>query len=85
MTTGRIVKVECQCGQRLLEYYKSGKGRLIKCFLSEIRNDQVGLAELPLGEKPLCPRCQKRLGEIRLVHGKPALKINQGTIKKIRI
>ena len=85
MTTGKIVKVEYQCGQFLMAYYKSGKGRLIKCFLSEIRDDQVGLIDLPLGEKPLCPSCGKRLGEVRLVHGRPALKLNQGTIKKIRL
>ncbi len=85
MPTGKTIHVECQCGQPLLDYYKDGKGRLIKCFLSEIRCDRVGLVNLPLGSRPVCPACRKILGEIRLVNGKPALKINQGTIKKVRL
>jgi hypothetical protein len=85
MTTARKIRVECQCGQFLLEYRKDGKGRLIKCFLSEIRNDQANLLELPIGARPVCPACERVLGEIRMVSGRPALKINQGTIKKVRL
>lgn len=85
MPTAKTVQVVCQCGQPLLAYYKRGKGRLIKCYLSEVLDDQVGLVDLPLGARPLCPSCGKTLGEIRLVHGKPALKLNQGAIKKIRL
>jgi len=85
MATSKTVKVECQCGCALLEYSKSGKGRLIKCYLANIRSDQVGLIDLPIGARPLCPDCGKRLGDIRMVHGKPALKLNQGAIKKIRL
>lgn len=85
MPTGKTIQVDCQCGKNLLTYYKQGKDRLIKCFLSEIRADQVGLVDLPLGARPLCPTCGKILGEIRLVHGKPALKLNQGAIKKVQL
>ena len=85
MSKGRTIKVECQCGYLLFQYYKGGKGRLIKCFLSEIKKDNTGIMDLPLGTRPRCPACGKVLGEVRIVAGRPALKINQGTIKKIRI
>lgn len=85
MAKTRVVDVECRCGQQLFKYYKGGRGRLIKCFLDEIRDDQVGLAAQPLGARPTCPACGKELGMVRIVRGRPALKINQGTIKTIRI
>jgi hypothetical protein len=81
----RVVKVQCQCGQLLFKYYKGGRGRLIKCFLDEIRDDQVGIHDEQLGTRPTCPACDKELGEIRIVRGRPALKINHGTVQKIRI
>ena len=85
MTTGKTLQVTCQCGQTVASYYKSGKGRLIKCFLSEILDDPLGLINLPLGARPVCPNCGKVLGEIRMVHGRPALKLNQGAIKRIQL
>jgi len=85
MSKGRVIKVECQCGQLLFRYYKGGRGRLIKCYFEEIRQDEVGLSGLPGGARPTCPGCGKDLGIGRLVHGRPALKINQGTVQKTRI
>ena len=85
MSKGRVVKVECQCGRLLFKYYKGGRGRLIKCFLHHIRQDNVGILEAPLGARPTCPDCGKELGEVRIVRGHPALKINQGAVRKIRI
>jgi hypothetical protein len=85
MPKSRVVDVECRCGQHLFKYYKGGRGRLIKCFLDEIREDHAGLAPQPLGARPLCPKCGKELGIVRVVRGRPALKINQGTIKTVRI
>ncbi len=85
MTKSRVLDVECRCGQRLFKYYKGGRGRLIKCFLDEIHQDQARLAALPLGARPTCPGCGKELGIVRIVRGRPALKINQGTIKALRI
>ena len=84
MPRGRVIPVECQCSQLLFKYHKGGRGRLIKCFLHEIRQDHVGVLDLPLGSRPACPACGKEIGEIRLVRGQPALKINQGTVKKTR-
>jgi hypothetical protein len=93
MAKGRVLRVECQCGQPLFKYYKAGRGRLIKCYLDEVREDYAGIAESAnkgrsFGQqppRPTCPACGRELGEIRLVRGRPALKLNQGTIQKVRI
>jgi len=85
MSQGRVVKVECQCGQSLFKYFKGGRGRLIKCFLDEIQDDGVGVVNAPLGARPTCPGCGKEIGIVRIVRGRPALKLNQGAIQKIRI
>ena len=85
MSRGRIVKVECQCGQLLFRYYKGGHGRLIKCFLAEIQDDRAGVVDLPLGSRPTCPGCDKEIGIVRIVRGRPALKLNQGAVRKIRL
>ena len=84
MTQGRVINVQCRCGQRLFKYFKGGHGRLIKCYLDEIREDYVGVLELPVGSRPLCPGCGKEIGIVRMIHGRPAVKINQGTVKQIR-
>lgn len=85
MAKGRVVTVECRCGRRLFKYYKGGRGRLIKCYLDEIRHDYVGIDGEPIGSQPVCPGCGKELGSVRIVRGRPALKINQGTVQEIRI
>jgi hypothetical protein len=85
MAKGRVIKVDCRCGQRLFKYYKAGRGRLIKCYMDKIREDYVGVIDLPREARPVCPNCGKVLGIIRLVRGRPALKINQGTVQEIRI
>ena len=84
MAKGRVIKVLCRCGRLLFKYYKGGRGRLIKCYLAEIRHDEVGVLDLPLDARPTCPDCGKELGIIRLVRGRPALKINQGTVRETR-
>lgn len=84
MPKGRVLKVECRCGHPLFKYYKGGRGRLIKCYLDEIRTDHVGVEGEPVGARPTCPGCGKQLGTIRLVRGRPALKLNQGTVKETR-
>lgn len=85
MAKARTINVKCQCGQLLFTYFKGGRGRLIKCFLDRIRLDVVGLQGAVSGSRPTCPACSKAVGIIRLVHGRPALKINQGTVQKIGI
>ncbi len=82
MTLNRVIKVECKCGKLLFKYHKNKRGRLIKCFLSQIKEDNVGILDLPTGARPVCPVCGKEIGIIKLIHGRAALKINQGTVKK---
>ena len=77
------INVACQCGFLLFKYEKHGRGRLIKCFLENILLDHAGVKQLSSGSHPVCPSCKKNLGEIRLVNGRAALKLNQGTVKKI--
>ena len=85
MKIGKIVDIECKCGYLLFRYFKAGKGKIIKCFVKRLENDFVGLDNLPNFYKPLCPKCKKELGIIMMIRGEVALKLNQGTIKNIRI
>ncbi|MDP3115372.1 MAG: hypothetical protein Q8M98_11485 [Candidatus Cloacimonadaceae bacterium] len=85
MKSGKIVDIECRCGFRLFRYFKAGKGRIIKCMIPRITEDFVGLKGTQTYSKPLCPACKKELGIIMMIHGEPALKLNQGSIKSIRI
>ena len=85
MKIGKIVSIECKCGFTLFRYFKAGKGKIIKCFIKRMENDFVGLVGLPNFHKPLCPNCNKELGIIMLIRGEPAIKLNQGTIKGMRV
>lgn len=85
MRTGKILDVRCQCGMTLFRYFKAGKGRLIKCMLGRMTEDFVGLTGSGNYSRPLCPQCGKELGIVMLIHGEPALKLNQGTVKGVRI
>lgn len=85
MRTGKIIDIHCQCGYKLFRYFKAGKGRLIKCLISRLSEDNVGLEGAETFSKPVCPKCGRELGIIMMVHGEPALKLNQGAIKSVRI
>ncbi|MDI3503087.1 MAG: hypothetical protein PWP64_23 [Candidatus Cloacimonadota bacterium] len=85
MRTGKIIDIECKCGYRLFRYYKAGKGRLIKVMISRLTEDYVGLQGAETHSRPQCPNCHKEIGIIRMIHGEPALKLNQGRIQPIRI
>ncbi|PKN80007.1 MAG: hypothetical protein CVU48_03665 [Candidatus Cloacimonetes bacterium HGW-Cloacimonetes-1] len=85
MRTGKLIDIECGCGFVLFRYFKAGKGKLIKCMISRLTADYVGLTGAATFSKPLCPSCGKELGIIMMIHGEPALKLNQGTIKSIRL
>jgi hypothetical protein len=78
-----LVDVDCQCGQHLFRYAKGGRGRLIKCFLDQIDQDEVGVIRAPVGARPSCPNCHKDIGIVRIVRGRPALKLNQGAVQKV--
>ena len=85
MHSGRIIDVKCRCGYLLFRYYKAGKGRLIKWLISRLTDDFVGLKGAETFSRPKCPKCGKELGIIMMIHGEPALKLNQGTIATIRL
>jgi hypothetical protein len=85
MSQGRVIKVECRCGYLLFKYFKGGRGRLVKCYLDEIRKDYAHVADQALDAQPTCPACGKALGVVKMIQGRPALKINQGTIKETRL
>ena len=85
MKIGKIVNIECKCGFVLFRYFKAGKGKIIKCIINRMENDYVGINGLANHYKPKCPSCEKELGIIMMVRGEVALKLNQGTIKSIRI
>ena len=85
MRVGKIVTIECKCGYLFFRYFKAGKGKIIKCFINRMENDFVGVANLPNFFKPLCPNCKKEIGIIMMVRGEVAIKLNQGTIKGVRV
>ena len=78
-----LVDVKCQCGQHLFRYAKGGRGRLIKCFLDQIDRDAVGVVNASAGARPICPGCGKEIGHVRMIRGRPALKLNQGRVQKV--
>jgi len=103
MPKGRIVEVNCQCGQELARYEKiPAEGRLIKMYMDHIIENcaigcivegikkgqtQLSLVEgsLPQGENVFCMNCEERVGTVQMIHGKPAIKLNQGQIQKKRL
>ncbi|MCB5265037.1 MAG: hypothetical protein LHW41_02170 [Candidatus Cloacimonetes bacterium] len=85
MRTGKIIEIHCKCGYLLFRYFKAGKGRLIKVLISRLSEDNVGLSKVETHSRPVCPECQKEIGIIMMIHGEPALKLNQGTIRSVRI
>lgn len=85
MRTGKIIDIKCKCGYLLFRYFKAGKGRLIKLLISRLSHDNVGLQKAETHSRPCCPSCCKELGIVMMIHGEPALKLNQGTIEPVRV
>lgn len=63
-----------KCGTFLYKYRKEGPGRLMKCYVDEILEDntQGNLA---------CPSCEQTFARERMIHGRPVHKIIQGKIR----
>ena len=70
----RTIRVYCAgCGQLLYKYRKGGPGRLLKCFLDGIVEDQTQ------GDLR-CPQCGQPFARQTMVYGRPANKIIQGKV-----
>jgi len=80
---GKLLDIRCKCGFVLFRYLKVGKGRIIKCMVERITEDFVGLKGIATFSKPECPSCKRELGIIMMIHGEPALKLNQGSIEPV--
>ncbi len=82
----KVIEVSCKCGQKLFKYQKVGAGRLIKCYLSRILVDRTSMPRgIKTGAEVYCPACSERIGSIYMIRGVPAVKLNQGQIKPMRV
>ncbi len=82
----KVIEIDCRCGKALFKYQKVGAGRLIKCYLPRILADHTGMPPgAETGAEVHCPACGGRVGNIYMVRGVPAVKLNQGQIKPMRI
>jgi len=85
----KVVDVFCKNGHLLFGRYRKVKsGFLTKCYLDEIGVDYVGVGNSPLNKDIYCPFCEKqgvslRIGRMGMVHGRPAVVVNHGGIKRI--
>jgi len=72
--SARTIKVYCAgCGCLLYKYQKSGGGRLVKCLVDKIVQDNT--------EGDLrCPECGQEFARETMVYGRPANKIIQGKV-----
>ena len=70
----RTIRVYCAvCGCLLYKYQKGGPGRLVKCFVDKIVQDNT--------EGDLrCPECGQEFARETMAYGRPANKIIQGKV-----
>jgi len=72
--SARTVKVYCAgCGFYLLKYRKAGGGKLVKCFVDKIVQDNT------TGDLA-CPECGQLFARETMAYGRPANKIIQGKV-----
>ncbi|MDD3808611.1 MAG: hypothetical protein PHG49_03895 [Candidatus Pacebacteria bacterium] len=84
--SSKIIEVVCQCGQKIAKYEKVKSGFLMKMYLDKILIDYIGNLsgkKFELGDDIFCPKCNKRIATIKMIHGRLAAKINHGVVKKI--
>jgi len=90
MSQIKVIDVFCKNGHLLFGRYRKVKsGFLMKCYLDEIGIDYVGVKDLPLNRDVYCPFCAKqgvtlRIGRKGIVHGRQAVVVNHGGIKRIK-
>ncbi|MFA7057768.1 MAG: hypothetical protein WC155_09465 [Candidatus Cloacimonadales bacterium] len=81
----KVLDIVCNCGFTIFKYRKYGSGTLIKCYRDCIIESNIEIDGIELLTKIVCPNCQKELGYWNRFRGKIALKLNNGTIKKIKV
>ena len=70
----RTIRIYCSnCGQFLYKYRKGGGGKLVKCFVDKIVQDNTG------GDLR-CPSCRQAFARETMAYGRPANKIIQGKV-----
>ncbi len=82
----KIIEVVCQCRNPIAKYKKMKSGFLMKMYLDQILEDYNNIfsnKHFQLEDEIICPRCQKRIATIKMIHGRLAAKINHGAIRKI--
>lgn len=68
------IKVVCaKCQTLLYKYKKEGGGELIKCYTSNILEDNTKV-------KLHCPKCGQQFAREAMVHGRPAHRIIGGKV-----
>jgi len=84
--SAKIIEVECQCGNKLAKYNKLKSGFLMKMYLDCILEDPNSIflnKKFNLEDAIFCPKCNKRIATIKMIHGRLAAKVNHGVVKKI--
>ncbi len=82
----KVIDVKCRCGAVLFKYQKVGVGKLLRCYLPRILNDNVGIPpRIEIGAEILCPACRSRIGTVFGIRGVRAVKLNQGQIQPFRL
>ncbi len=69
-----IIDIYCvKCSTHLYRYLKEGEGKLIKCYTTNILEDDT--------INPLhCPGCGEEFAREAIYHNRPAYKIIQGKV-----
>ena len=83
-----VIDVYCKNGHLIFEsYQKVGRGRLWQCYFDKMTIDNTGSQELEIDTDVYCPEldCGLRIGRVANIRGRPAVKLNQGGIKQVRI
>jgi hypothetical protein len=82
--TGKTVNIFCKNGHLLFSGYRKEKsGFLMKCYIDKIGGDYAGVGGLANQTDVFCPEYRLRIGRVSLVHGRPAVVINHGTVKRV--
>ncbi len=85
MPKKKTIDVYCKNGHLLFGRYKKERsGFLMKCYMDKIGVDYVGVTGLANESDVFCKECNLRVGRIGMKHGRPAVVINHGRVKRVR-